>query len=415
MAKGERYMNELAVLSTKSIYQDFITDIYAAADSRSIENIIVRQGKKKRSYLLKNYLALSGSITQQFYQNDLYVSINTFCPSGDKKGNASYNNLYAVYAWCIDIDFKKSGNELSNPLEYYYDCISELLPVPPNWVEYGHNLRLIYILDNSIKCRVRGSNKLIKALQAAQKRICDILNDNLDCTAERQTLSSYLRMYGSTNNKDGSKIQLEHISDVKYSVHELLYELPDLPDWYSDWKSSKHGKVTQIHNSSGLWLDRLKALENLRDSNINYNREKLIFWYAVGSCYTHTDKSLYTICQEFNKTLSRPYADKTIRSKFRTIDDLMKQKQYKIKTVNLIDELGISEAEAERVGIMDKRTLERLEKIKNGTTRKQLADKNYQTFCELRKQGLKLQEIADKMNMSLVQVKRYSQRLKKDK
>lgn len=399
----------------KNDYQRFLTDIYSKADTNSKENIIIRQGKKKRSYLLTNYKILNQEIQKQFYQQDTYISINTFSPAGKKQGNASYNNLYAVYAWCIDIDYKKTGNEQSNPLNYYYDCISKILPIQPNWIEYGHNLRLIYILAEPIKMRVRGRENLVKALKRIQANICDILNEELSCTAERQTLSSYLRCPGSQNSKDGSEIKLQQITETKLTIQEILTEyMPDIPDWYESWKATKQKKVIQIHNSSGLWIDRLKGLENLRDSNINYNREKMIFWYAVGSYYTHTDKTLYAICQEFNKTLPKPYAEKTIRSKFRTIDDLMKQRHYKIKTVNLIDELGITKQEAERVGIMDKRTMERLEKIQNGTTRKQLAEKNYQTFCELRKQGFKLQEIADKMNMGIDQMKRYSQRQKSE-
>lgn len=64
---------------------------------------------------------------------------------------------------------------------------------------------------------------------------------------------------------------------------------------------------------------------------------------------------------------------------------------------------------------MNKREIEREEKLRLGLTRKQMAQKHYEAFKVLRAKGYKLPKIAEEMGMSYDTIKRYSIRLNKEK
>lgn len=64
---------------------------------------------------------------------------------------------------------------------------------------------------------------------------------------------------------------------------------------------------------------------------------------------------------------------------------------------------------------MNKREIEREEKLRLGLTRKQMAEKHYEEFKVLRAKGYKLPKIANEMKMSYDTIKRYSIRLNKEK
>ena len=63
---------------------------------------------------------------------------------------------------------------------------------------------------------------------------------------------------------------------------------------------------------------------------------------------------------------------------------------------------------------MNRREIEREEKLRLGLTRKQVAQKHYEEFKALRAKGYKLPKIADEMGMSYDTIKRYSIRLNKE-
>ena len=63
---------------------------------------------------------------------------------------------------------------------------------------------------------------------------------------------------------------------------------------------------------------------------------------------------------------------------------------------------------------MTKREKEKQAKIMAGTTRKQLAEANYQKAIALRKNGLNQEQIAKEMGMSNKQISRYYKRMKEE-
>lgn len=407
-----------------SIKAAYLWDLYSARyDSR--EYVIVRQGKLKLSRNVNIFIEGADSLLQRFYGHDLTFTPNTFktSPKGEQ-GDARYNQLYAVYTFAVDVDYKKTGNEHSDPLAYFYDEVAQLLPVQPNYVEYGHNLRLIYILAEPIKAQISSGRKLMKAIRCIQERICTRLNNELGCNAERQTLSSTYRVPGSVNSKDGSIVRIQYISGERYTVQELLDELPALPEWYESWKEKsrvgrKKGNISKIYNSYQLWTERCEKLRRVAAASSTVHREKLLFWYGVGLCYAHQvnsqDELMKALC-ELNKTFKQPLQEKEIRSKMRRLYEL--HNQYKVKDSTLIADINISESEAEEAGMAEKltkRDRERLEKIAAGQTRQQIAEKNYLTFCEYKKRGYKKREIIAATGISEKMVEKYTTRYNKER
>lgn len=409
-----------------SIKVAYLWDLYSAR-YKSKEYVIVRQGKLKLSRNVNIFIEGADSLLQRFYGHDLTFTPNTFkkSPKGEQ-GDARYNQLYAVYTFAVDVDYKKTGNEHSDPLAYFYDEVAQLLPVQPNYVEYGHNLRLIYILAEPIKAQIPAGRKLMKAIRCIQERICTRLNEELGCNAERQTLSSTYRVPGSVNSKDGSVVRVQYISGERYTVQELLDELPALPEWYDEWKNrSKVGRaaggISKIYNSYQLWTERCEKLRRVAAASSTVHREKLLFWYGVGLCYSHQVNSqdeLMKALNELNRTFKQPLPEKEIRSKMRRLYET--HKNYKVKDSTLITEINITDSEAEEAGMsehrpMTKRDRERLEKIAAGQTRQQIAEKNYLTFCEYKKKGYKKREIVAVTGLSPKTIEAFTTRYNKEK
>lgn len=405
--------------------ETFFQDLYASKKVINLintkQNVMIRCEKKKESVLAHKTMSKNTlkSILKRYWNTDLYITPNTFCPSGNRQGDARESNLFAIYTFAIDIDYKKKGNAISNPLNYYYDCIAEVLPMPPNWIEYGHNLRLIYILAEPIYAKTKSGRKLKASVKRVQAYLCDLLNRELDSNAERQTLCSYYRVPGSINTKDSSIIQYEHISSDKYTIQEILTEfMPELPQWYEDWKKKKNvvGKKNQIYkiyNQYQLWSERKEILEKVRMID-DINREKTCLWYAVACLWIDENIDVIETLKEFNKGFKEPLKEKEIESKFRTLKELFKKDRYKVKNETIRNDIGLSEAQGKELGLMGKREQDKLAKIAAGQTREQIALRNYQMFKVYREQKLKLQEIADIMNISLRTCKEYSRKMKEE-
>ena len=409
--------------NTEQFFKDlYLTEIDIINLKDSKQNVIIRNEKKKESILA--YKTLSkytlNSILNKFWNTDLYITPNTFCPSGERQGCAKESNLFAIYTFAIDVDYKKTGNAISNPLNYYYDCIADVLPMPPNYIEYGHNLRLIYILSKPVYVKTKSGRTLKKSIKRVQAYMCDLLNRELDCNAERQTLCSYYRIPGSINTKDNSIIQYEHVSSDKYTIQEILTEfIPELPEWYELWKNKKNvvGKKNQIYkiyNQYQLWSERKEILERVRQLD-NINREKTCFWYAVACLWIDESVDVIETIKKFNKGFKEPLKDKEIESKFRTLKELFKKDKYKVKNETIRNDLGLNEEQGKEVGLMGKREQEKLEKIARGETRQQIALKNYETYKVYKEQGMKIKDIAEKMGLKIDTIKSYGRKYKREK
>lgn len=330
-----------------------------------------------------------------------YLDKNRHITTNDKEKASKYkdyevtrteDNLLRINCIAVDVDFKKGyikdNDDFDiNTLEFWEQILKGALEdcnIPmPTWIEYGHNIRLIFDLE-AVKLSPKDKSKR-KSVLTALKRIisvfCDKLNkyDSKLC-CEPQKLNNTYRFPLSINTKDYSIVHIKKIAD-KYTFQELMEYLPDTFSGYQEWKEkrdikvSKKKNVYKIHNAYQLWCDRREMFKEWRTIE-GINRYKLCYYYGISLLATN-DYSLDKVL-EFNKGIPYPLPPKEIKSKMGGMENYYnKHKLPKKRNIDLCNEINVSEEL-----IMTKRQREKQEKIENGTTRKQLAAKNQARILE---------------------------------
>lgn len=451
----------------------YLSDVFAHIQADT-ENIALWSHKKRETRTLSFIQdpIKRNRLLQKFWASDFYFTPNTYKPfntaaalsksskpskrfiSG-REGKQTEANLYRILAWGIDVDFRHidesgldadsaslscSGTQLSSPTVFYDYLMQEmdgLLPVP-NWIEYGHQLRLIYLLAEPINCS--NGHSLQKALKKATCFFCNLLNEALDCHAEPQ--KAWYRLPGSINSKDGSVVAVQHISDVRFSVQELLNEyLPTLPlskaEYSKKRKSSKRrdkssasaasedlvvshdGRVARIHSNRTLQLNRMSDYRILR-TFLGIPREKLLFLYAVSWLQIHDNdqEQLMEELLRFNQGFPAPLPQKEVQSKFRTLPALMKEKRYRYRNSTIMQELGLSEDDCQSLGLTlhtDAKTLKRQQQIEAGNTSKQKQQRRYEQVWQLYvREKLGAADIAVLLGYSRATIKNDITRIRKE-
>ena len=420
-------MSALNILATQDevdqdIMLEFLLDTLGTRTLEELhaanENLVIWQCKKRvkiRADILINNLR---KFINSFNNNDLYISSSTYCAG---KGKYKTENIYAVYSFAIDVDFKNDEvNQSADPLTYYHEILAQELPIQPNWIEYGRNLRLIYILREPIKAQLKSSKKMLKALKEIQRGIVKKLNQSIDCHAEIQAPHKYYRIEGSINSKSKDIIKYEHINNYKWSIQELIEELYE----ESEYKYHKNKKnvvkreirgnteIYKIYNSYQLWYDRKKILERIAIDNATDNRELLHYLYGLALLYTN-ETNIIDKLVEFSQTTKNPYSKRQIISRYRTLEENFQTKKYKHTNQDISNMLGLNEAEREKYNLMTKREAEKIEKIKNGETRKQKAEANYNKAIELYQKGYNRNDIAEITGLSVKSIINYIQKYRK--
>lgn len=320
-------------------------------------------------------------------------------------------NLYRIRTFAIDIDYRrcKSFSQM-NPLTFWnmlldYDICDKIPPI--SYIEYGHQIRLIYVLEEPIYAQGRGSKTALKTIKCIQKRICSNINYLLgESVADAQPLSSFYRMPESLNLKDRSVVHVFKVSEERLTFQEMLDYLPK-PEWYEDWKAKKttrtkkSKKIYEIHNTYTLYLTRKTFLEEIARTKEDINRYMLIWCYVNNELMIEPIDTLEK-AKEINAQLIYPLKEKELERKIKGYKG-----HYRISNKRICEKIGVGEEI-----IMTKREVAKLEKIKAGTTRAQIAEKHYQEYLLYKEKGLTQKQIAEKMGMSIDMIKKYSKRSK---
>lgn len=342
------------------------------------------------------------------YPEDAQFTPNLF--KNDSDASNELRSLFLVRSIAIDVDFNKNPSykdkgayNVWSYLRDELDIIGTKIP-DPSYIEYGHNFRLIYILEEDVAVGTKGN---LRTLQALVKRICEIINTEGDFHAEPQKLNSFYRYPGSINTKDGSTVRVEQVSKERFTFQEMFEYLPDLPEWYEKWKSnketvvSKKGKVAKIHNRYSLCKERIAWFESLAKKGYDENRYNLCYLYAQH--LAQIDEYDLEKVLSFNSMLHAPLPEKELQSK---LNYITKYKNYRYSDETISQMLGVEK--------MTKREMEKQAKILAGTTRKQIAEANYQKAVALKKQGLTQEQIAKEMGMSIDSIKKYYKRMREE-
>lgn len=334
-----------------------------------------------------------------FWKKDteVYYSPNLFVNNAASRTEA---NIFALNSIAIDIDYKKSGlNTSVSPLDFFYGVIEEYVGsiIPePSYIEYGHQLRLIYVFDESVV--VWKEKDLLRLAKVLVKKFADFLNTACECNAEPQKINSFYRYPGSVNKKDGSIVSLIPYSDERLTIQEMADEyLPDLPEWYKrKGEIKKKNKNDNLISGKQLWNYRLGIImEN--QTNPLINREELCHLYVQALKWTDYNGDILEAVIEFNEGLAVPLKKKEVTSKLSAEIKTGKKYNYSNKTMNC--HLG-----AEIFGVKEKPV----------NKRRQIADKHYTEAISLYKSGYSRSDIAKIFDLSIRTIKGYINRYNKE-
>lgn len=197
-------------------------------------------------------------------KTDLMYSLNTF----NNMFKFAQNNIFTLNSFAIDLDYKevkrlanKTAKQIIKMLE---QCEFNKTIPSPNVVEYGNNIRLIYVLEKAY------STKNVNTLVS---RICKTIGERLaDYGGKGQPITTFARIVGSTNSKINKTIKVTYLNTEKYKIKYLQDTvLPPLPDWYAEYKTKSKRKVSRIIDLSVDFRARSKSTQ------YNLNRISDIF------------------------------------------------------------------------------------------------------------------------------------------
>ncbi|NGT59346.1 hypothetical protein G6Z15_16090 [Clostridium perfringens] len=289
----------------------------------------------------------------------------------------------------------------------------------PNIIEYGNNIRLIYILDKIYA--TKNVNTLVR-------RICSYIAERLvDYGAKGQPLTTYGRILNSINSKNGKRIRAMYLGQSKYILRELQDKvLPPLPDWYAEYKTKSVRKKSKIIDFSKDFHNKAKSRK------YNENRISDIFKiveYFDGHidgrrflCFqirNHAKLAGYTndeaeqLMKELNNKFKYPLRWNVIEQDTRNVE----RKQYHYKSKTVLDYISITpelEELLELKAILSDKEIRRRDNIANkarqkakyrnkeGLTKTEVKRRNEFIFiARLEIQGVSYKSIAKSMNKDL--------------
>lgn len=413
-------------IGNSALILQYLSDIFSAHGS--CDGLVAfRSGPKKNA--IESYVSLK-SLSENLpfvlschNSGDSFFSFSTF-----NKKKHCINSIVNVFAWSIDVDYK---NEAARPLDVY-SYIMENVGIPtPNYVEYGHRLRLVYIFKEPLRLFSKQKNSLLRGFNFMQKCFCRMINEELGFEgsfgAEANPACSFFRIPGSTNSKDGSVIKILHTSEEKWTMQELFEEwIParyldassNRDEWYNEWKKNKKKKKKKskgVYSAASLWEYRKNAFLSLRSTCSH--RKRLLFWYAVSLLHTNENLSnMEEALFEFNKGYPQPLSENDLRNTFKWI--VKNQKAYKASDAFLAEQLEISTSYFSR-NTKKERDLQRYKKKrasleKCGKTKAQKIRQRQKEVEALANSGTALSKIAELLGVSLATIKRDVREIKRN-
>ncbi|MDJ8959868.1 DNA-binding response regulator [Clostridium perfringens] len=398
-----------------------------------IDEKIIKLGNFKYSNLkeIKKYIG----------ETDVY-----YTPNSNFNGKRGVENLKQLRALYLDFDIhNKSLNEKEMRSEINF-IIAEVwliadkgvIPRPTKAIVTGRGVHVYWDLEPS-------SYGALATWQELEDYLYQNLK-HLGADKKATDASRLMRLINTINSKSKSECYM-----YVYEK-ENIYSMYDLREIFLNW-SSRHknvyknkdktsrenGKKINLFNSYTLHMARsrdLKKIVKLRNYNVTGYRNFILHCYAYWEgIYVRNFEDLKKIVCDLNNSFTEPLknneVDKILRCIPKAIDKFLEYEQgirsgkikrvtkgmrdkggYWYKNETIIERLNITLKEQEYletiIGINEKynrNNKRRTPRNENGLTKKQqeLKDEEY-LVKELRKQGLSMQKIAKKMNISKAKV-----------
>lgn len=382
---------------------------------------------------------------KSFGSDNVYMSLATYKGTG----HARKEDLLNVCALAIDCDYHAvHGQEdvTYEDMRWVLDLLFDGMIPRPTYIEHSRNLRLIYILDKPFRL-IKDKKKradCMKFLERIMECLCDRINhynedalfygSELKFNVEPHKLTSFLRIPGSVNKRsygsyDYNQRRYKILSVEKYyvdiektgstwNINELAdYVLPDLPDWYDNWKKQKHKKKNKKKNKKNcgqslhdLCLRRISDLEHLQDHgwDVGY-REKMCFLYRLFSLQAGLDEgTALKNTLAFNNKFHVPLTEHQVISQTKpSKSDLFYTNRKIISDLHCENEPVFQTMRKSNAEICrDYR------KRKAGKSKKEKIIEFSEKVFEMRDSGKHFSDIADELSISIRTAKNYYKQYK---
>lgn len=422
----------------KQTYDLFMT-IFADADNQELVKIWSKKNQMRQFHKvssLKDYHTFSHVIAS-FPDEDVYFSFSSF--KNRKRGRSRMCDLFNVYAFCVDVDYKKGKNADCSVQEaiMHLGLVNDFLR--PAYIEYGNQFRLIYLLKGHLS-----GKKQFAAIESVINRLVKQLNDyeGFDFCAESQGLNTYLRVAGSCNTK--VPIMLAHVvvDYVRVAYYEMdgessrktLSEYMDSvlgkfekPDWYDDWKkNAKKKKKKKPCSQAALNKARLRDVDLLQayydaSGKTSGYRDKLCFLHFIHvKLLTDDNNMAWDSLLKFNEKFRNPMMERELRN----VVSSALRKKYRFGNTRFATFMDLSEREIKQLDLSIGKScsLKNKEycrkyyekKRKKANTKKKQMKRKEKSIIKLRRMKKKNAEICASLHLSMKTLERYLTKLIKE-
>lgn len=306
-------------------------------------------------------------IRNGIYNSNAYMSVSVF----KNRKNARKNNIAAVMCIPIDIDFTFTDNKgnLVDPLTVWDKLTQDLLDsqvlLPmPTYIEYGHRLRLVYMLNDGGVCipkDKKGRESTLTILRRIQEEILKCINGlDVQYHAEYNEYTKFVRIpesivrkyktvYDNGHNYLKSECVSKNVVKVKeikngkrWDFRELAdIVLPKLPEWYQSYLQRKNKKKEinkrTYNNLNGTLRARLLLLERLQQEGYNVGHREMmchLYWNFTLQLTGNSDETWDKV-KQFNSQFVTPLRAKDLRS------HVYSKRTYKYKDETFLKKLGL--------------------------------------------------------------------------
>ncbi|MBQ8999788.1 MAG: DNA-binding response regulator [Clostridium sp.] len=345
---------------------------------------------------------------------DMYISQNTF-----SFPNRRLINLQEINALYIDIDCYKANLTKEGALFFLQDLYGEI-PRPNYIIDSGRGLYYVILLENT-------TNKDLALWKTVEVYLFEKMK-HLGADPQCLEATRVLRTVGSYNSKSKSEVKILEEYDYRYTLEEIqehyIPELTEVIKKPKKPKTKKRGrpkKIISIFNLYNLYAKRIEDIETLcelRSYDLKGHRELILFLYRYFSNVFYADSEegfLNTL--ELNSRFLEPLDEYELTVDTQSAERYWSENRYKYSNAKLIRLLDITEEEQKYlVTIIGTR-----EKYNRNNDRRRKAIRNEQGFTEaqlkrlqkvskakiLKEQGMKYEDIAKELKVSLRTVKNY--------
>ena len=348
-----KYFNGKFTKAEIEVIYNYLNDIYGQKEDcyLKIFNKYTNHYKFHNIKTIKDEISLK-YILNSLGKNDLLISSNTF----KTMQRATESNLFSINTICVDIDYKRnerlkdlSPEQVIKLIEM--DEIGKSIPIP-NYIEYGNQIRFIYVLKEPVYIPKGQQSALI---------LCNRISEHIAKTlkyygAEIQKAEKFIRIPYSINTKTLDVVKIIKYDTYKYTLGEIReLWLNELPKWYDKWKDLKKIKVKKRNKFNRLEFynkrlsDLCKIQEYLNNKNEIDYRKRLCFLYHNYSLLVYKNSNeiektddIYKMAindtLEFNDNFKYPL----ISSKLISNTKFLRHREYKYSNNKLMELLDLN-------------------------------------------------------------------------